>query len=1041
MDDHAYHQDQNQEPLTRLQIFDHLRERRLFPTDDSWIQEAINYVLEQEGLIMDQLTEKSMKSLYAKIEIFRKDLRQRIKSGKYAEFRKKYKTSYLDKPFEWDRETTNEWGQANFGAGEAGDTVEVDKMKKTTDKSPIPLLLYTTSDFEDMDSDSGLPGSYVPKKTKRKHVRKKVKGGKKLADGKKRKKKEFSRMSKSGQNKRIRKLRNVFEDEEILRGSKQIIGVDRKGGKFARNILTGLCEDKNFGRYLTKKMAEKTVVKMKDAEALAFYVKNQQSRTKYNSMRFKCKEMNADCWPSYYKLTKEKVKTYPTGMIVSDYNAQNSLQSMLERTVERLLLVPGVQERIAEIKRNANGKKVTLTFRYKWGFDGTLGGPVYREGAGSAEVNMVENVLLSQMAFLELRCLETGELVTRNQFANSSSGMRPLRISFEPESVANVRQEHERITLEAAAVTPVDIEEGVSVEFEDFPTLFDGKALAYIHGEASQVCHLCGHGPIDMSIPGKKHPITNPEGIRNGLTNLHAGPRFMEFGLHISYYLWWLHWSIRYADDEQRQDIEDRKCSAHWVLYFFLGILVDKVKKTGGTSNDGNTARVFFQNPELTAELLELPKDFLCSLALLWKIIRCSHEVDLEKVKLAVERFKASFWGHFRDTSNTNRARDGITWFYIASSVHRLSEHLVELLEACPMPPGMLSEEGSESNNKILRFIREHLTRKMSRQQTMEDLFHRLIAVSDPLVLHYNREEVLKHRAKRPVDPELAEFLKNPEDAGEWDDAADDNYEDILRGFDGLAEAPGPEDIDEGDLIHEEDVEGGVPTNGRQGDFAERDFSGNDRQEGLVDEAGDTFLAASKGKGKKDGKGGKSQGKKRKEYIKKGQGRAQPRGQEVNGETETEKDKPDEGVEEPPEKRRRKGDEGALRLSDYLKNRNKKDMEDWEEDPEYVRATTNPRPNLQETPGAEDTVNITDFENMPELVPHNHEELLETVNFVQRREIIEEHGYRPFVQWFEERHFFNYWQLNGVGNVPLHLLTSRPDFHALGYEPANDEQP
>ena len=60
----------------------------------------------------------------------------------------------------------------------------------------------------------------------------------------------------------------------------------------------------------------------------------------------------------------------------------------------------------------------------------------------------------------------------------------------------------------------------------------------------------------------------------------------------------------------------------------------------------------------------------------------------------------------------------------------------------------LLSEEGSESNNKIVRFIREHLTRKMSRRQTMEDLMHRLIAVSDPLVLHYNREEVLKHRAK-----------------------------------------------------------------------------------------------------------------------------------------------------------------------------------------------------------------------------------------------------------------------------------------------------
>ena len=243
--------------------------------------------------------------------------------------------------------------------------------------------------------------------------------------------------------------------------------------------------------------------------------------------------------------------------------------------------------------------------------------------------------------------------MTRNEFANSSSGMRPLRISFEPESVENVHREHERITREAAAVTPVEIEEGVLVAFEDYPTLFDGKALAYIYDEASQVCHLCGHGPVDMSIPGKPHPIVNQEGKKNGLTNLHAGPRFMEFCLHICYYLEWKHWSIRLANELQRMEIEDRKLVAYCFCYYFLGISVDKVKKQGGSSNDGNTARVFFENPELTAELLELPKDFVCSLALLWKIIRSSHEVDLEKVKLAVERFQTSFFTHFRDTTNT----------------------------------------------------------------------------------------------------------------------------------------------------------------------------------------------------------------------------------------------------------------------------------------------------------------------------------------------------------------------------------------------------
>ena len=157
----------------------------------------------------------------------------------------------------------------------------------------------------------------------------------------------------------------------------------------------------------------------------------------------------------------------------------------------------------------------------------------------------------------------------------------------------------------------------------------------------------------------------------------------------------------------------------------------------------------------------------------------------------------------------------------------------------------------------------------------MEDLMHRLTAMSDPVVLHYNRETTLKLRPNRPIDPELAEFLKNPEGAEEPVDGAEECIDDILQGFDGLAETPGPEDIDPGDLSHEEDVEGGAPSNGRQEDVAENVSPENDRQEDIAENdspmndrqeesagaAGDALFAASKGKGKKVGRKGKGKGK------------------------------------------------------------------------------------------------------------------------------------------------------------------------------------
>merc|ERR1740129_1234989 len=99
MEDTFYTKPENKAlPITRLKIFDSLRARKINPSSQ-FIQDAIEFVLEEYGLVIDQLTDNSMVSLYKNMEIFRKDLRQRIKNGKYDAFRKKYMVSYLQLPF------------------------------------------------------------------------------------------------------------------------------------------------------------------------------------------------------------------------------------------------------------------------------------------------------------------------------------------------------------------------------------------------------------------------------------------------------------------------------------------------------------------------------------------------------------------------------------------------------------------------------------------------------------------------------------------------------------------------------------------------------------------------------------------------------------------------------------------------------------------------------------------------------------------------------------------------------------------------------
>lgn len=67
-------------------------------------------------------------------------------------------------------------------------------------------------------------------------------------------------------------------------------------------------------------------------------------------------------------------------------------------------------------------------------------------------------------------------------------------------------------------------------------------------------------------------------------------------------------------------------------------------------------------------------------------------------------------------------------------SLHKLLIHGPDIIEALPLPIGNFSEEAQESRNKDFRWYREHNTRKMSRIECNEDLFHMLVITSDPVI-------------------------------------------------------------------------------------------------------------------------------------------------------------------------------------------------------------------------------------------------------------------------------------------------------------------
>ena len=80
-----------------------------------------------------------------------------------------------------------------------------------------------------------------------------------------------------------------------------------------------------------------------------------------------------------------------------------------------------------------------------------------------------------------------------------------------------------------------------------------------------------------------------------------------------------------------------------------------------------------------------------------------------------------------------------------------------------PIPLAWLSEEPLESHNKLEKRFRQDHTVKCSRLRVMEDLIHRSLDGSDPLVLEASLAERLKFRPKPRDLPQIVH------DMVDWD--------------------------------------------------------------------------------------------------------------------------------------------------------------------------------------------------------------------------------------------------------------------------------
>lgn len=331
------------------------------------------------------------------------------------------------------------------------------------------------------------------------------------------------------------------------------------------------------------------------------------------------------------------------------------------------------------------------------------------------------------------------------------------------ESHQIIKKESDHIESQASQLKPTLInfqETDIQVHHTLLQTMVDGKvANSLADNMSSQTCYICKATPKQMN--NIEHVLKRPCNVnffKYGLSTLHAHIRFFECILHLSYRLPFKKWRMK----QDTAEYKIRKNEIITKLREETGLLVDVVKQGKGSTNDGNTARRFFRDPEQAARITGIDKSLIKRFAVVLEAISCGYKLNTD----AFRTYGLATARHFVEK---------YPWYYMPASVHKILIHGADTMDGLLLPIGQLSEEALEARHKECRYYREHNTRKVNRRKNMEDLFHILLMSSDPLISSMRK---INRKIASTLSQEVIQIIELSESSLSSDDDEDEANED-----------------------------------------------------------------------------------------------------------------------------------------------------------------------------------------------------------------------------------------------------------------------
>lgn len=470
-----------------------------------------------------------------------------------------------------------------------------------------------------------------------------------------------------------------------------------------------------------------------EEEAIALMLELGLSRNKYLILRKALIGKGLKVLPSYDAIKEKKQSILPSPIEVTDRKASIELSSLLENTASRL-----VCDFSAEQLKKANNCDVVLMC--KWGCDGLSALSEYKQASESQNTTEYKSVFMSSLVPLRIRAYSVGASSSRNCqktfediWINSSPGSksfcRPISFEYTKESTTTTNDLVRYLETEIKKLTPISFEmEGYNfnISFQLSLTMIDGKVSNAITGTNSTwKCSICGENKSKFSDITKERTI-NENVLNFGISPLHARIRFLEHFLHIAYDLKYR--SMPGNVDKPVLNNEDlktmrasEKVRIQEEFKMQTGLNIDKPLASYGSTNDGNTARRFFNDFETTSQITGINEELLRRINIILMALNSKHKINATKFGKYVEEITILLLKLY-------------PWREMTPTVHKVLCHGQIIIESNILPLGELTEEAQEARNRDFKHVQLFSSRKCSRQSQNEDIFNNLMLSSDPVL-------------------------------------------------------------------------------------------------------------------------------------------------------------------------------------------------------------------------------------------------------------------------------------------------------------------